>query len=34
MAKTIPQGRFSEELFAVLDKTFETHNSIYLDMDT
>ena len=34
MTKTIPQERFSEELFAVLEETFETHHGIYLDKGT
>jgi hypothetical protein len=34
MTKTIPQESFSEELFAILEETFETHHGIYLDKGT
>jgi len=34
MIKTIPKERFSEELFAILEETFETHHGIYLDKGT
>jgi hypothetical protein len=34
MTKTIPQESFSKELFAILEETFETHHSIYLDKGT
>jgi hypothetical protein len=34
MTKTIPQESFSEELFATLEETFETHHGIYLDKGT
>jgi hypothetical protein len=34
MTKTIPQKSFSEELFAILEETFETHHGIYLDKGT
>ncbi len=34
MAKTIPQISFSEELFAILEETFDNHHGIYLDKGT
>jgi hypothetical protein len=34
MSKTIAQERFTQELFAILDETFETHHGIFLDKDT
>ena len=34
MTKTITQEKFSEELFAVLEETFEIHHGIYLDKGT
>jgi hypothetical protein len=34
MMKTIPQESISEELFAILEETFETHHGIYLDKGT
>ena len=34
MSKAIDQGRFTQELFDILDETFETHHGIYLDKGT
>lgn len=34
MSKIIDQGRFTQELFDILDETFETHHGIYLDKGT
>lgn len=34
MTKTIRKESFSEELFAILEETFETHHGIYLDKGT
>jgi len=34
MTRTISQESFSKELFSVLEETFETHHSIYLDKGT
>ena len=34
MGKVIDQERLTEELFAILDETFETHHGIYLDKGT
>lgn len=34
MTKTMPQESFSEELFTLLEETFETHHGIYLDKGT
>jgi hypothetical protein len=34
MSKVIDQGRFTQELFDILDETFETHHGIYLDKGT
>lgn len=34
MTKTIPQENFSEELFSILEETFESHHGIYLDKGT
>jgi hypothetical protein len=34
MTKTLSQARFSDELFAVLEETFESHHGIYLDKGT
>jgi hypothetical protein len=34
MTKTMPQESFSEELFTILEETFETHHGVYLDKGT
>lgn len=34
MTNTITQEKFSAELFAILEETFETHHGIYLDQGT
>ena len=34
MTTTMPQASFSEELFTILEETFETHHGIYLDKGT
>ena len=34
MSNLIPQKSFSDELFLILEETFETHNGIYLDKNT
>ncbi len=34
MSEVIDQGRFTQELFDILDETFETHHGIYLDRGT
>jgi hypothetical protein len=34
MSNTIPQKRFSDELFLIFEETFEAHHGIYLDKNT
>jgi len=34
MTKTMPHESFSEELFTILEETFDTHHGIYLDKGT